>query len=123
MIPANGAPHDLGARDVLRSLSFAQRRARDNSNQVGRLRCGEETRCSFRSPSWSARQGRPFRAQSAEARQRRPVIREISHRLGLSFLHERYAYPEKDISFLKGLVVMSVIADIQPPLTTITQVV
>jgi hypothetical protein len=33
MIPANGAPHDLEARDVLRSLSFAQRRARDNSNQ------------------------------------------------------------------------------------------
>jgi hypothetical protein len=29
MIPANGAPHDLEARDVLRSLSFAQRRARD----------------------------------------------------------------------------------------------
>jgi hypothetical protein len=23
MIPANGAPHDLEARDVLRSLSFA----------------------------------------------------------------------------------------------------
>jgi hypothetical protein len=30
MIPANGAPHDLEARDVHRSLSFAQRRARDN---------------------------------------------------------------------------------------------
>jgi len=30
MIPANGAPHDLEARDVLRSLPFAQRRARDN---------------------------------------------------------------------------------------------
>jgi len=29
MIPANGAPHDLEARDVHRSLSFAQRRARD----------------------------------------------------------------------------------------------
>jgi hypothetical protein len=28
MIPANGAPHDLEARDVFRSLSFAQRRAR-----------------------------------------------------------------------------------------------
>jgi hypothetical protein len=36
MIPANGAPHDPGARDVLRSLSFAQRPARDHSNQVGR---------------------------------------------------------------------------------------
>jgi hypothetical protein len=35
MIPANGAPHDLEARDVHRSLSFAQRRARDNSNQIG----------------------------------------------------------------------------------------
>jgi hypothetical protein len=35
MIPANGAPHDLEARDALRSLSFAQRRARDNSNQIG----------------------------------------------------------------------------------------
>jgi hypothetical protein len=33
MIPANGAPHDLDARDVLRSLPFAQRRARDESNQ------------------------------------------------------------------------------------------
>jgi hypothetical protein len=31
MIPANGAPHDLEARDVHRSLPFAQRRARDNS--------------------------------------------------------------------------------------------
>jgi hypothetical protein len=28
MIPANGAPHDLEARDVLRSLSFAQRSTR-----------------------------------------------------------------------------------------------
>jgi hypothetical protein len=28
MIPANGAPYDLEARDVHRSLSFAQRRAR-----------------------------------------------------------------------------------------------
>jgi len=28
MIPANGAPHDLETRDVVRSLSFAQRRAR-----------------------------------------------------------------------------------------------
>ena len=27
MIPANGAPHDPEARDVHRSLSFAQRRA------------------------------------------------------------------------------------------------
>jgi hypothetical protein len=27
MIPANGAPHDLEARDVHRSLSFARRRA------------------------------------------------------------------------------------------------
>jgi hypothetical protein len=27
MIPANGAPHDLEARDVHRSLAFAQRRA------------------------------------------------------------------------------------------------
>jgi hypothetical protein len=35
MIPANGAPHDLEACDVLRSLSFAQRRARDNRNQIG----------------------------------------------------------------------------------------
>jgi len=36
MIPANGAPHDLEARDVLRSLLFAQRRARDNStNRTG----------------------------------------------------------------------------------------
>jgi hypothetical protein len=35
MIPANGAPHDLEAREVLRSLSFAQRRARDNGNQIG----------------------------------------------------------------------------------------
>jgi hypothetical protein len=31
MIPANGVPHDLEARDVLRSSSFAQRRARDRS--------------------------------------------------------------------------------------------
>jgi hypothetical protein len=31
MIPANGAPHDLEARDVHRSLPFAQRRVRDNS--------------------------------------------------------------------------------------------
>jgi hypothetical protein len=30
MIPANGAPHDLEARDVLRSLQFAQRQARDS---------------------------------------------------------------------------------------------
>jgi len=28
MIPVNGAPHDLESRDVVRSLSFAQRRAR-----------------------------------------------------------------------------------------------
>jgi hypothetical protein len=35
MIPANGAPHDLETRDVVRSLSFAQRRARDNRNQIG----------------------------------------------------------------------------------------
>jgi hypothetical protein len=35
MIPANGAPHDLEGRDVLRSLSFTQRRARDNSSQIG----------------------------------------------------------------------------------------
>jgi hypothetical protein len=35
MIPVNGAPHDLEARDALRSLPFAQRRARDNSNQMG----------------------------------------------------------------------------------------
>jgi hypothetical protein len=35
MIPANSAPHDLEARDVLRSLSFAQRRARDTSKQLG----------------------------------------------------------------------------------------
>jgi hypothetical protein len=35
MIPANGAPHDLEARDALRSLSFAQRRARGNSKQIG----------------------------------------------------------------------------------------
>jgi len=35
MIPANGAPHDLEARDVLRSFAFAQRRARDNSTQIG----------------------------------------------------------------------------------------
>jgi len=27
MIPANGAPHDLETRDVVRSLSFAQRRS------------------------------------------------------------------------------------------------
>jgi hypothetical protein len=27
MIPANGAPHDLETRDVLRTLPFAQRRA------------------------------------------------------------------------------------------------
>jgi hypothetical protein len=47
MIPANGAPHDLEARDVHRNLSFAQRRARDNSHggnnwkdgfRVGRVR-------------------------------------------------------------------------------------
>jgi hypothetical protein len=31
MIPANGLPHDLEVRDVHRSLSFAQRRARDNN--------------------------------------------------------------------------------------------
>ena len=37
MIPANGAPHDLGARDVLRSLPFAQRRAGDHS--LGKRRC------------------------------------------------------------------------------------
>jgi hypothetical protein len=30
MIPANGAPHDLEARDVHRSFSFAQRRGREN---------------------------------------------------------------------------------------------
>src|SRR3984957_6954823 len=35
MIPVNGAPHDLEARDVHRRLSFAQRRGRDDSNQVG----------------------------------------------------------------------------------------
>src|SRR5271168_2453190 len=35
MIPANGAPHDLEARYWLRSLPFAQRRARDDSNQLG----------------------------------------------------------------------------------------
>jgi hypothetical protein len=32
MIPANGAPHDLEARDALRSLSFAQRRAGADDN-------------------------------------------------------------------------------------------
>jgi hypothetical protein len=35
MIPANGAAHDLEARDVHRSLPFAQRRVRDNSKQIG----------------------------------------------------------------------------------------
>ena len=34
MIPVNDAPHDLEVRDVPRSLSFAQRRARDNCNQI-----------------------------------------------------------------------------------------
>jgi hypothetical protein len=33
MIPANGAPHDLEARDVLRSLSFAQRRPPPGARQ------------------------------------------------------------------------------------------
>jgi hypothetical protein len=40
MIPVNGAPYDLEARDVLRSLPFAQRRARDDSNRtplIGRM--------------------------------------------------------------------------------------
>jgi len=35
MIPVNGSPHDLEARDVHRSLPFAQRRARNDSNQIG----------------------------------------------------------------------------------------
>jgi hypothetical protein len=35
MIPANGALHDHETRDVVRSLPIAQRRVRDNSNQIG----------------------------------------------------------------------------------------
>jgi hypothetical protein len=51
MIPANGAPHDLEARDVHRSLPFAQRRARDNSNQ---------SLCQGRSLYFSAEMAAPF---------------------------------------------------------------
>jgi hypothetical protein len=48
MIPANGAPHDLEARDVHRSLSFAQRRARDNSHQIGaRPNCRSSSNANF----------------------------------------------------------------------------
>jgi len=38
MIPANGAPHDLEARDVLRSLPFALSRARPFPFVVATLR-------------------------------------------------------------------------------------
>jgi len=45
MIPANGAPHDLEARDVHRSLPFAQRRVRDNTSALNSsLRCRRRRR-------------------------------------------------------------------------------
>jgi hypothetical protein len=60
MIPANGAPHDLEARDVLRSLSFAQRRARDNSNQIGASPNCRPSTTFTRSISMSAASRSPF---------------------------------------------------------------
>ena len=65
MIPANGAPDDLGARDVLRSLSFVQCRARahgpitrdrvlDRHNKLNLLDLGvEDRRYTSVSGGWS----------------------------------------------------------------------
>ena len=39
MIPANGAPHDLEVRDVVRTLSFAQCRARQRPEGIYVLHC------------------------------------------------------------------------------------
>ena len=60
MIPANGAPHDLEARDVHRSLPFAQRRARDDGNQIGASPNCRPSTTFTRSISMSAASRSPF---------------------------------------------------------------
>jgi hypothetical protein len=60
MIPANGAPHDLEARDLHRSLSFEQRRERDNSNQIGASPNCRPSSTFTRSISMSAASRSPF---------------------------------------------------------------
>jgi len=75
MIPANGAPHDLEARDVHRSLPFAQRRVRENSKQIGASPNCRPSTTLTRSISLSAASRSP--GEYVIARQAREILKDL----------------------------------------------